>query len=228
MFIAAEAREFRGLLRRCEDVRRLAWPLRWVRSVRLRGREAVLVANGMGAKCSAEAAEVVRRHVEPDAIVSYGFCGALDPDLALSAVLVASEVRWPGGALPALAPRTSRSYATGVLLSGEHVVCTAREKRELRATGAAAVEMEAAGLAPLVRQWSLRFFCVRAVSDTASEDLPLDFNAMRGSDGQLRQARIVSAALRHPLAIAPGLWRLREATHAASEALGDFVADCQF
>ncbi len=53
LFVAAEAREFEGLVPLCESVEKLDWPLDWARAARLNGRRVYLAANGAGAKNAA-------------------------------------------------------------------------------------------------------------------------------------------------------------------------------
>ena len=54
LFVAAEAREFSGLLKFCRSVKKLDWPLDWVCSAELKGRKVVLAANGAGPKLAAQ------------------------------------------------------------------------------------------------------------------------------------------------------------------------------
>ena len=65
----------------------------------------------------------------------------------------------------------------GPIASIDHVAQTVAEKRQLRKTGAIAVEMEAAAVLERARAWKVPFYCVRAVSDRASEGFALDLNA---------------------------------------------------
>ena len=76
VFVAAEAREFGGLLPFCRNVERLDWRLDWARVAELNGRKVFLAANGAGPKRAAEAIEFVRSEVgnrDMDAVVSTGY-----------------------------------------------------------------------------------------------------------------------------------------------------------
>ena len=92
MLVAAEPREFDGLLPFCSGVRKLAWPVYWVRSAECAGRQLWMVANGAGAAHAARAVEVACPACRPEAMVSMGFCGALDPALEIGDVFVATAV----------------------------------------------------------------------------------------------------------------------------------------
>jgi len=120
------------------------------------------------------------------------------------------------------------AFFTGPLISQDRVACSVEEKRALHQTGAAAVEMEAAAVQQVARDAGLPFYCVRVVSDTASETLALDFNRMRDEVGRFSRSRIVVAALRNPLQLFPQLMRLDRNCKSASNALGDFLAHCRF
>ena len=71
------------------------------------------------------------------------------------------------------------------------------------------------------------FCCVRSVSDTAQEDMPLDLNQYRDSAGRFSRSRILAAALARPRTVIPGLLRLDRNCRIASESLGAFLASCQ-
>jgi nucleoside phosphorylase len=102
---------------------------------------------------------------------------------------------------------------------------TAAEKRVLREqTGADAVEMEARAVEAKAREWGTPFHCVKVVSDTAADDLPLDFNKYRDCEGRFLRVRIALAALRRPSVLA-GLMRLDQNCRRAAEELGEFLAN---
>jgi hypothetical protein len=88
--------------------------------------------------------------------------------------------------------------------------------------------MEAAAVARKAAEWGVPFHCVRAVSDTAQDDLPLDFNLYRDAEGRFSRTRIALAALGRPFTRVPALLRLDRNCRIASESLGDFFANCRF
>jgi len=105
---------------------------------------------------------------------------------------------------------------------------TKTEKCQLREqTGADVVEMEAAGVAAYARDHHIPFYAVRIVTDTATENLPMDFNLMRDDHGRFSRRRILAHAVRHP-SLFPKLIDFNRRTRRASAVLGDFVASCQF
>jgi adenosylhomocysteine nucleosidase len=217
LLVAAEAREFAGLLKRSGTARDLAWPsAAYSKEIAINDGRWLLVANGPGPALASQALTV---KAEVDAVISIGFCGALDPALRIGDIVVSGEV--PKG--------VSASFTRGDVLSLDRVAVTAEEKRKLRdSTGAAVVEMESAAVAKKAGEWSLPFRCVRVVSDTAGEDMPLDFNRYRDADGRFQFLRIAAAAVVRPFTALPGLVRLDRNCRYAAEQLGVFLADCQF
>lgn len=223
LVVAAESREFDGILQRAaawsrdsnlsSDRKEAGSPTtgsgrrdsmervsRFVQKLDFRGDRWILIANGPGEKL---ATEPLTRRIEVDGIISAGFCGALDPSLRVGDIV-----------------REVHSLA--------RVAVTAAEKRELRAsTGARAVDMESAALARVARSWNVPFHVIRAVSDTAQEDMPLDFNLYRDSAGRFSRSRIALAALAHPFRRVPALLRLDRNCRQAAESLGEYFADCQ-
>jgi adenosylhomocysteine nucleosidase len=233
-FVAAERREFDGLLRRAERAVKLDWPLDFARMAWLKGEPVVLAANGPGPKLAGRATEIVRKHQELRGLVSTGFCGALDPALEPCDIFVAKEVitlshdRQGVVSQPLADARgsvTRGSVRIGKLLSIDRVVSTAAEKADLRQTGADAVEMEAAAVALKAAEWKLPFYCIRVVTDTSAESFPLDFNRLRDADGRFSRTRIMAAALRRPGSVLPELLKLNKRCKDASQALGDFLVD---
>jgi|HubBroStandDraft_2_1064218.scaffolds.fasta_scaffold306346_2 adenosylhomocysteine nucleosidase len=172
------------------------------------------LASGPGSRLVSEA---LRERRQVGGIVSTGFCGALDPTLEIGDIIVAgAEIR------------SSRPFVRGEILSADRVAVTVAEKRALREhTGAIAVEMESAAVAAKAREWGVPFRCIKVVSDSAREDMPLDFNRYRDDAGHFSRGRIAVAALRHPFTAIPGLLRLDRNCRKAAEKLGEFLADCQ-
>jgi adenosylhomocysteine nucleosidase len=220
--------EFTGILARAERAGSVRVRVDWARPVRLGGHELLLVANGAGAQRAASAADAACDVFQPDAVVSTGFCGALDPQLGVADVVVGTCVAAADRRYPALPVASAAARHTGVVCSIDHVAQTAEEKRRLRASGASVVEMEAAGVAARAEAHGLPFYCVRAVTDLAGETMANDFNAALRSDGRFDTMVVLRGALRHPFARLPELCRLRNRSVRAARGLGDFFADCRF
>jgi len=228
LMVAAESREFAGVLTHAREVRPASTRVDWSRRASLGGHELLLVANGAGCRRAAAALDAACDVFHPEAVVSTGFCGALAEELTVASVVVATEVASMRQRLPAR-PVAGRMHSTrGTIWCSERVARTAAEKKTLAARGACAVEMEAAGVAARALDRGLPFYCVRAVTDLAGESLANDFQAALRPDGHFDTMLILRSTLRHPSARIPELFRLSRRCARAARALGDFFADCRF
>jgi adenosylhomocysteine nucleosidase len=193
-----------------------------------RGRDIMLAANGAGAHRAAAAVDAAVATFRPDAIVSMGFCGALDPTLAIADIVVGAAILADGRTFSAQTPGSASPHRTGAICSIDHVAGTAAEKARLRAAGAIAVEMEAAGVAARALALGVPFYCIKAVTDLADETMANDFNAVLRSDGRFDTIKLLASSLRHPWVRLPELLRLQRRSVLAARSLGDFIADCRF
>ncbi len=185
---------------------------------------------------------------QPDLFVMAGVGGALAPALAVADIVIGARVLTSAALrippiLPAYDGSSPPAVHTGMLLSRDRVLTTPEQKREAaraalddleRVAGGATsadpaalsplcVEMETAGLARVAEEHGIPWAAVRAVSDTSEEGLPLDFNRLRGANGDLPVSRVALAAVTHPWSI-PGLIRLGKNSSAAADALAIFLA----
>ena len=87
--------------------------------------------------------------------------------------------------------------------------------------------MEASSVAAVAEEQGLPFFCIRAISDLAAEDMPVDFNRALRSDGSLSAWSVFGQAL-----LTRGRWsrlmRLRRDSAAAARSLGRCLRRCEF
>ena len=228
IIVASDPMELRDIAAGAEDRRKTRIGVDWALSARLHGNEVLLAANGVGWKRAAAAVDAAHSVFPADGVVSTGFCGALDPDLRIGDAIVATCIAGPEGRYPAQPVSAGGSASQGLVISIDHVAALAAEKRSLRGAGGSAVEMEAAGVARRAQALGLPFFCVRAVTDLASEDLANDFNEALRPDGHFDTIVIIRQMLRRPGVRLPELLRLRQNCARAAKTLGEFFDDCRF
>ncbi|MGP8244858.1 MAG: hypothetical protein ACLQVN_10120 [Bryobacteraceae bacterium] len=230
LMVAAEPREFSGVLRRAREASAVRLGgVHWARSAKLGANQVLLVTNGAGRRRAAAAVDsAVEIGFEPRAIASVGFCGALAPELGVADVVVADRAAEGAEAYPAAPVSGGGRFVRGGLITVDHVVRTAGEKRVLGATGAKVVDMEAAGVAERAQGMGVPFLGVKAVTDLAGETLENDFQRTLRPDGHLDTIEILRFGLRKPLTRIPELVRLGWRCARAARALGVFFVDCRF
>jgi len=225
LMVAADPMEFRGVH---PAAARPVPGTRWSRGATLSGNEVLMVANGVGAHRAALAVDAALEVFRAEAVVSTGYCGALLPELQVGDVVAGTEVAAGDRRFPALPVQSARAHRRGVVVSIDHVARTADEKSRLRAAGGTAVEMEAGAVAERAAAHKLPFYCVKAVTDLAGEDLANDFNSALREDGHFATIKILRGTLHEPLVRVPELLRLRSRCARAAHLLGEFIDDCRF
>jgi hypothetical protein len=84
------------------------------------------------------------------------------------------------------------------------------------------VDMESFEIVKEALAWGARSVVVRAISDSAAEDLPIDFNRTLTKDKQVSVAKVFVELLRNPFAL-PGLLRFGKQSRQAAERLANFL-----
>ena len=234
LFVASEAAELKPLATHLENLRKLPWPLDYAYEGIANGHRFILAAHGAGPKLAERATEVAIRAVsgakqsssQLAAIVSTGYCGGLDPTLQIGDIVVATQVL--DSATQELIACSELDHPIhGLVLSQDRIATNIEEKAQLfRQTGARAVEMESAGVAFRAKRAGLPFYCIKVVTDTATESFAFDFNRMRTIEGRLARGKIMIHALAHPNLV-PGLLRLKRRSEEVAQALGEFLVSCR-
>jgi len=156
---------------------------------------------------------------EPDLVLTCGFAGGLNPDLKLGEVVFE---------LPnANAQLSTRLLAAGArpakFFCADRIATTVSKKRRLRyETLADAGEMESAAIHIVCAERGIPSATVRVISDTADEDLPLDFNALSKPDKNLDYGKLFLAVAKSPGKI-PALMKLQKQTQFAAEQLANVL-----
>jgi len=129
-----------------------------------------------------------------DALISYGWAGALTCALKPPGAYAISEV---------IDDLTGERFATqsaeGIRLVTLDHVAHVDEKRSLAERHQAVlVDMEAATVARLAAENSIPFYCFKGISDGYTDHLP-DFSRFISQSGQLRIAAFLTYAALHPV-----------------------------
>ena len=236
LYVASEASELKPFAAMLTGLRKLNWPVDYAFEGILDGRRILLAANGAGPKLAARAVEVALRAVmvaelsssKLEAIVSTGYCGALEANLRESQIVVAKQLLdfAHTETFDCTAIESDAAFAHGLLVSQDRVAMNSIEKRQLADAGALAVDMESAGVAARAKTAGLPFCCIKVVSDRANESFRTDFNRLRTPEGRIARGKIGLHAVTHPHLV-PELLRLRRRTQDAAKALGNFLVSCR-
>ena len=178
---------------------------------------------------------------EPDLVLTCGFAGGLNPDLKLGEVVFeifssssrreSAQTEIENQSEPTdvgCYERERKLIAAGAkpvkFFCADRIAITIAEKKKLRdETGADAVEMESAAIHEICHMQKIPCATVRVISDTANENLPLDFNALAKPDKNLDFGKLALAIAKSPRKI-PALMKLQKQTQFAAERLAEVLA----
>jgi adenosylhomocysteine nucleosidase len=210
------------------------------------GRSGIsILLTGIGRKNAEKSVREFLATNSPELVLTCGFAGGLNPDLKLGEVVFE---------MPEQFSSRSRGDETQIKIGNEsetpHVVsynlhgkllaagakpakffCADRiatpvaEKKKLRAeTSADAVEMESEVIHAVCRERGIPCATVRVISDTAGEDLPLDFNQLFKPDMSLDYGKLAWAVMKSPGKIG-ALLKLQKRTRFAAKRLADTLGE---
>ena len=156
----------------------------------------------------------------PELVLTCGFAGGLNPDLKLGDVvfeLSAPQFLSANSQLGAKLLAAGAKPAT--FFCADSIATTIAEKKKMRLdTGADAVDMESSAIHAVCAERKIPCVTVRVISDTAQEDLPLDFNALAKPDKNLDFGKLAWAIAKSPGKI-PTLMALGKKTKFAAQQL---------
>jgi adenosylhomocysteine nucleosidase len=154
----------------------------------------------------------------PGLVLTCGFAGGLDPALKIGDVIFEPADSPRAEALTRAGARPGKFFCAGRIAS------TAAEKKKLRdETGADAVDMESEAIHAVCRERGIPCVTVRVISDTAHDDMPLDFNQLSKPDLSLDYGKLAWAVAKSPGKIG-ALLKLQKETRFAAERLAQALA----
>lgn len=184
--------------------------------------DVAILITGIGRQNAETALRQYLAHHKPKLVLTCGFAGGLNPELAIGDVVFMTGYS-------ALEERLAGADARlAHFVTSERMAVTAAEKKKLRAeTGADIVEMESGPILAICRESQIPCAMVRAISDTANEDLPLDFNQLSKPDMNLHYGKLVLAIAKSPQKISALVQLHKKTRHAAvhlAAVLAKFIA----
>jgi len=188
--------ESKGVVQRLAGAKRSGPAALPVIAGRLGGREVVIVHSGMGMASATARIESFLEGQRPSAWIAAGFGGALEAKLGIGDIVVAENFSDPA----LLAAISGLPAHRGSLVTVKNVMETVEQKKDLgRHTGALAVDMETAAIHRLCAARGIPVLAIRAISDTAGEDLPVPATVWFDAGRQRpRPGALVWHLLTHP------------------------------
>jgi len=160
----------------------------------LNGHEAIAVAGGIGSAAASRAVSIALSHARPDALISYGWTGAITCALKPPSAYAISEIIDHG-----TGERFATRTPTGVRLITLDHVAGINEKRPLAESHQAVlVDMEAASVARRAAENSIPFYCFKGISDAYTDNLP-DFSRFISEEGRLRMPAFLAHTAFRPV-----------------------------
>ncbi len=189
---------------------------------KLGAAEVAAIATGIGTDRAREAARRALDILSRDSLsqidfaISTGVAGALSEgllpgDLVVADRLIAPATNLESGRISGVSAgdldrvkdalrAAAIRFSTGAILTSARPLLTAAEKRRAKsATGAIAVDMESAVLADAAQSRGIPFACVRAILDTAEEEVV--GADLADQDGHVRPIKAAGFIVRHPASI---------------------------
>jgi adenosylhomocysteine nucleosidase len=223
----------------CFALKEEAAPFRKIAAGTVAAAQATSVlVTGIGRKNAEKSAREFLATNSPELVLTCGFAGGLNPDLKLGEVVFetdpffsrsrGNETQIKKNLETPHVVSYEKLLAAGAkpakFFCADRIATTVAEKKKLRAeTGADAVEMESAAIHAVCRERGIPCATVRVISDTANEDLPLDFNQLFKPDKSLDYGKLAWMVAKSPGKIG-ALLKLQKQTRFAAERLAVVLA----
>ena len=189
--------------------------------------EVTVLLTGIGGESATRAIQSIPIEVH-DICISSGLAGSLDASLKPGDVVVARTAQTLDQSSQAASdPHLVKlALASGaklveVSLTSEKIIATADAKEDLSPQGSI-VEMETTHILAAAIQRHVPCVAVRAISDAADEDLPVDFGRILDSQGHLKMGGLLKEVGLSPYRI-PLLVQFGRQSRAATKSLADFL-----
>jgi adenosylhomocysteine nucleosidase len=149
---------------------------------------------GMGRRNALDGIRNALAISQPKRVITAGFAGGLNPKLKFGTVLFDEDFN------AGFASQLEQAGAIrAVFFCHRRVAITAAEKAALwQSTGADAVEMESSVIRNICRERAIPAATIRVISDDATQDLPLDFNALMTPEDRIHYPKLIWAVFSRP------------------------------
>jgi len=199
--------------------------------------EVTVLITGVGTQAAAQAMDLMMRMADKDqhfdVCVSSGLAGALCETLGVGDIIAPKELivelKHAGqGAERLEVDGELRQLALGrgaknanCLFTTDEILVKASQKKSC-SSRAQSVDMESFEIVKEASAWGARSVVIRAVSDAATEDLPINFNLTLSEQKEVSLAKVLIQLAKNPLAL-PSLIRFGSQSKRAGALLAEFL-----
>ena len=205
------------------------------------GRKIITAVSRVGEKNASKLMATLAEAGGIDALMICGFAGGLSAEMAAGDLILsdsvarssASHIRcFPDASLLDAAESLSTDECgktlkmrthLGLLVTAAAVLTSQKEKLSLaESTGGFAVDMETFSAVQTAQAHWIPWLAIRAITDPSNSALPLDFNKLADSKGNISYARVMLSLVIRPRKI-PALIRLGRNSSLAAKNLSQFL-----
>ena len=208
-----------------------------IRKARIGGAEVWVLITGVGSQAAARSMDLMLGMADQnkyfDVCVSSGLAGALCDSLNVGDVVAPKELiaemqdsAHESGRLEVDAGLRKLALQRGAkdancLFTTDEILVKASQKKSC-ASRAQSVDMESFEIVRQATAWGARNVVIRAISDSATEDLPINFNRTLSDKNQVSLGKVMVELLKNPMAL-PGLIRFGKQSQEAGTRLASFL-----
>lgn len=208
-----------------------------LRRAQFGGGEIFVLITGVGVQAAARAMDLMMRMADKDqyfdVCVSSGLAGALCDTLSVGDIIAPKELigelhrsDLDSGRLQVDAELRKFALELGAkdancLFTTDQVLVKASEKKACT-WRAQSVDMESFEVVKEALAWGARSVVIRAISDSATEDLPINFNLTLAENNQVSLTKVMLQLIQNPLAL-PSLIRFGRQSQRAGALLAAFL-----
>ncbi len=208
-----------------------------LRKTRIGAAEVTVLITGVGAQAAAQAMDLMMRMADKDqyfeVCISSGLAGALCETLGVGDIIAPKELIVELKHADLREERLEvdaelRRLALGqgakeanCLFTTDEILVKASQKKSC-ASRAQSVDMESFEIVKAATAWGARSVVIRAISDAATEDLPINFNLTLSAQNQVSIPKVLGQLAKNPLAL-PSLIRFGRQSKRAGVLLATFL-----
>jgi adenosylhomocysteine nucleosidase len=237
--IAAMPQESNALLHRIKHWKRFATgPFRGIR-FQVMDRNCSLVTSGMGLKRARDAARTLITLERPQLLVSFGIAGAINEDLSIGDVVIAtnaclldiglpvklhtlaslSEAAWNASSQVLQMHATHMVQGTAITTRGSQI-----DLQQVKEMAHPVLEMETAGIAQIAAEMGVPLISIRSISDGPQSPIPFDLETVLDDKDNLRIGKLLMTIFHSPRIIFQFQRMIRNSRIAADNAVIALVA----